>query len=96
MNAIASVLLFSIGILSGWILAALFRPHSRVVAVAFSFSVLLSWVAYNASLGSDAIGARLPWSLYFWMNSVVQSVCILIGGSLAETKRSTASSGPQP
>jgi len=89
MNAIASGLLFGIGIVSGWIMAVLFRPHSRVVAVVFSCTVLLSWVVYSAGLGSEAIGARLPWSLYFWMNSVVQSVCILIGGSLAEAKRST-------
>jgi hypothetical protein len=85
-NAIASGVMFGIGIVSGWILSVLFRPHSRIAVLFFSCTVLLSWIVYSASLADDAIGARLPWSVYFWMNSVVQTLCILIGGSMAEAK----------
>jgi len=91
MNAIASGLLFAVGIISGWLLAVLFRPHSRSAVFFFSSSVLLSWMVYSASLGDDAIGARLPWSVYFWMNAIVQTFCIVMGGALADRKRSTAS-----
>jgi hypothetical protein len=78
-NAIATGLLTGIAILSGWIIGLLFRPNTRPVLMVFSCTVLLSWIFYNASLGDDA-GARLPWSLYFWMNGILQAVGILAGG----------------
>ena len=85
MNAIASGLLFGVGLISGYLLALLFKPLSRPTVLFFSGTVFLSWIVYSASLGADAVGATLPWSLYFWMNSIVQSICILLGGLIAET-----------
>jgi hypothetical protein len=88
-NLIATALMFGISLLSGWILSALFRPGSRPVLLFFSVTVLLSWIFYSATLGNSAVGAVLPWSLYFWMNSLLQTAGILAGGSRARARLST-------
>ncbi len=80
-NAIATALLAVIGLLTGWIVARHFRPHLRAALIVLSGTVLLSWIGYSATLSDSAAGARLPWSLYFWINSALQSIGILYGGA---------------
>jgi hypothetical protein len=86
-NVIATALMVGICIFSGWILSALFRPSSRAVLLVFSVTVLVSWAFYSATLGGSVAGATLPWSLYFWMNSILQTVGILAGGSRGRARR---------
>ena len=84
-NLIATGVLFLIGIVSGRIVATLFRPHERSAVLLFGATVLLSWIHYGMNLPYDAIGAVLPWSIYFWMNSVVQTLGILMGALWSST-----------
>ena len=86
-NAIATGAMVGIALFSGMGLSRLFRPSARPVLLAFSATVLLSWVFYSFTLGDQAIGARLPWSAYFWMNTIVQVLGILIGGHTDEARR---------
>jgi hypothetical protein len=90
-NLIATGLLVGIGIFSGCTLAAVFGEDSRAVLVFFSMTVLLSWAFYIATLGNSVAGASLPWSLYFWMNCILQTAGILAGGSRARALLSAAS-----
>lgn len=90
-NLIATALMVGISVFSGWILSALFRPSSRAVLLVFSVTVLVSWVFYSATRGGFVAGATLPWSLYFWMNCILQTVGILAGGSRSSARLSTAS-----
>jgi len=39
------------------------------------------------TLGSNDVGSSLPWSAYFWMNSVLQTLGILMGAPMAERVR---------
>jgi len=86
-NAIATVAMGMIAVVSGWILATLFRPNQRSVVLVFSFTVLLSWICYSMTLGPNDIGSSLPWSAYFWLNSVLQTLGILMGAMMAERVR---------
>jgi hypothetical protein len=89
-NLIATGVMVGIGIFSGWILSVVFGEDSRAVLLFFSITVLLSWALYSATIGSSAAGASLPWSLYFWMNCILQIAGILAGGSRARALLSTA------
>jgi len=88
-NAIATIAMGMIAVVSGWILATLFRPNQRSVVLVFSFTVLLSWICYSMTLGPNDIGSSLPWSAYFWMNSVLQTLGILMGAMMAERDRAS-------
>ena len=80
-NAIATALLTLIGLVTGWIVARNFRLNLRPALLVLSSLVLLFWIGYSTTLKDSAAGTRLPWSLYFWMNSALQSIGILYGGA---------------
>jgi len=85
-DGMATIVLVGIALFAGWIVALLFSSQSRSALLVFSATVLGSWIWCNASAGDSFAARQLPWSAYFWMNSILQAGGILIGGMPATLK----------
>src|SRR5262245_38566523 len=77
---IGSLLMFGIGVVSGWILARLNKSHPRSTLLLFSLTMFVSWIYYAWTASPDDIGASPYWEAYFWMNTLLQVLGTLTGG----------------
>src|SRR6185295_3989095 len=58
---IGSLLMFGIGVVSGWILARLNKSHPRSTLLLFSLTMFVSWICYAWTASPDDIGASPYW-----------------------------------
>ena len=78
--AIGSLLMFGIGVVPGWILARLNSSHRRSTLLLFSLIVFVGWSYYSWTASPDDIGASPYWEAYFWINTLLQVLGVLMGG----------------
>src|SRR6185503_14730068 len=67
-----SLLMFGIGVVSGWILRRFSKSHPRSTSLLFSLTMFVSWIYYWWTASPDDIGASPYWEAYFWTNILLQ------------------------